>query len=84
VSKSCLTLCTNLLKPAGYFTYHHVKHSKFLNGDYIAFMWFMWLLEQTVTFALHIIKRLFFITQVENIYCAVRTESVYNTDTSRP
>jgi len=31
----------NLLKPAGYFTYHLVIHSTILHGDYIAFMCFL-------------------------------------------
>jgi len=47
-------------------------------------MCFVWLSEQTVTFTLYIIKRLVFITEVESVYCAVRSESSYNTDTSRP
>ena len=58
----------NLLKPVGYFTHHQVKHSKILNGDYIAFKrFFLWLLEQTATFALYIIKKLIFITQVDSV-----------------
>jgi hypothetical protein len=84
VSKTSLSSCINLLKPAGYFTYHQVKHSKILTGDYIAFMCFVWLSEQAVTFALYVINRLVFITELESVYCAVRTESLYNTDTSRP
>jgi hypothetical protein len=28
--------------------------------------------------------RLVLITEVESVYCAVRTESLYNTDASRP
>jgi hypothetical protein len=47
-------------------------------------MCFVLLPEQTLTFALYIINRLVFITEVESVYCTVRTESVYNTDTSRP
>jgi len=47
-------------------------------------MCFVWLSEETVTFALYIIKRLAFITEVESVYCAVGTESLFNTDTSRP
>ena len=43
----------------------------------------VWLSGQTVNFALYIIKRMAFITEVENVYCAVRNESLYNTDTSR-
>ena len=44
---------------------------------------FVWLSEQTATFALYIINRLVFITEVENIYCTERTESLRNTDMSR-
>jgi hypothetical protein len=40
--------------------------------------------EQTVTFAPYNINRLVFITEVESVYSAVRTESLYNTDTFRP
>jgi hypothetical protein len=47
-------------------------------------MSFVWPSEQTVTFALYIIKRLVFITEVESVYSAVRTESLYNTDNSCP
>ena len=46
-------------------------------------MCYVRLLEQTVTFALYITNRLVFITEVERVYCAVGTESLYNTDTSR-
>ena len=42
-------------------------------------MCFVWLSEQTVTFALYIVNGLVFITEVESVYCAVRTESFYNT-----
>jgi hypothetical protein len=47
-------------------------------------MCFMWLSEQTVTFAVYIVNRLVFITKAESLYCAVRAESLYNMDTSRP
>jgi hypothetical protein len=47
-------------------------------------MCFIWLFERTVTFALYIINRLVFITEVGSVYCAVHTESLRNTDTSRP
>ena len=46
-------------------------------------MYFVWMSEQTVTFALYIVNRLGFITKVESVYCAVWTES-YITDTFRP
>jgi hypothetical protein len=47
-------------------------------------MCLVWLSEQTVTFALYIINRLVYITEVESFYCAVRTESLYNWVTPRP
>jgi len=50
----------------------------------MAFMCSVWLSEQTVTFALYIANRLDFITEVESVYCAVGTESLCNTGTSRP
>jgi hypothetical protein len=40
-------------------------------------MCFVWLSEQTLTFALYIFNRLVFITEVESVYCAVRIESLY-------
>jgi hypothetical protein len=48
----------------------------------ISFTCFVWLSDQTVTFALYIINRLVFVTEMESVYCAVWTESLYNTDTS--
>jgi hypothetical protein len=44
---------------------------------------FVWLSEQTQTFPLYVISRLVIKTETESVYCAVRTESLYNTDTSR-
>ena len=40
----------------------------------------MWISEQTVTFALYVINRLVFIMEAENVFCAVRTDSLYNAD----
>jgi hypothetical protein len=36
--------------------------------------------EQTATFALYIINWLDFVTVVERVYCAVRTDSLYKAD----
>ena len=44
-------------------------------------VFFVWISEQTANFSLHNIKILVFITEVESVYCVVRTESLYNTDT---
>ena len=73
-----LGLYINLLKTTGNFTHQQLYHSKILHVDYIAVMCVLWLSEQTVTFALYIINRLVFITEVESVYCAVRTECLYN------
>jgi hypothetical protein len=46
-------------------------------------MCFVRISEQTATFALYSIKRLVFIAEVESVYRAVRTESLYKTDKLR-
>jgi len=44
-------------------------------------MCFVQILEQTATFTLHNVSRLVCITEVESVYCAVRTESLSKSDT---
>ena len=56
---------------------------KNLPADYMTFMCFVRMSEQTATFALYCINWLVFITVVESVYSAVRIESLYNTDTIR-
>jgi hypothetical protein len=46
-------------------------------------MCFVRISEQTAAFVLQHIKRLIFITEMESVYSAVRTESLYKTDTLR-
>jgi hypothetical protein len=43
-------------------------------------MCFVRISEQTATFAFHIIEWMDFVTEVESVYSAVRTESLYKTD----
>jgi hypothetical protein len=43
-------------------------------------MCFVRISEQTATFAFYIIEWMVFITEVESVYSAVRTESLYKTD----
>jgi len=43
----------------------------------------VWIAEQTAKFALQNTERLVFITEVESVYCAVRTQFLYNIDTFR-
>jgi hypothetical protein len=46
-------------------------------------MCFVRISEQTATFTLQNVKRLVFVTDVESVYSAVRTESLYKADTLR-
>ena len=41
---------------------------------------FGWISEQTASFAVRIFKRLVFITMVESVYSAVRTDSLHKAD----
>jgi hypothetical protein len=41
-----------LLKPSGNFTYHQASYSEIVYGEHIAFISFVWISEQTATFAL--------------------------------
>ena len=50
----------------------------------MGFVCFVWISEQTANFALENTEKLVFITEVESVYCVVRTESLYNRDTFRP
>jgi hypothetical protein len=63
--------------------YHKVFNpKKNLHCDHMEFVCFVWISEQRVNFALRNVRRLVFITEVESVYCAVRKDSMYNTDTS--
>jgi len=44
---------------------------------------FVWISEHKVTSVLYIINRLIFTNEVESVYWAVRTESLYNADVFR-
>ena len=46
----------------------------------LALLCFVRISKQTATFALYIINWLAFITLVESVYCAVRTDSLYTAD----
>jgi len=56
--------------------FRKLVHSKILLCDHVEFVCFVWILKQAANFALQNIKRLVFITEVESVYCAVRTESL--------
>jgi len=61
--------------------YQQVLHSKILHGEHIPFVCSAWISEQVVTFSLYDIKRYVLYNQDGEVYCAVRSESLYKTDT---
>jgi hypothetical protein len=54
-----------------------------MHGADIALTCSVWISEQRATPALYNIKRLIFITEVDSVYSAVRTESLHKTDKLR-
>jgi hypothetical protein len=70
----------NILKPSSNFKYHQVQHSVILHSSQIAFMYSVHISEQIATFTVNISNSFFFITEVESVYCAGRSESLYKTD----
>ena len=66
----------NHLKSTGNLTYNKVQHSEILHCNHIEFVCFIWISEQTTNFALHNTKSSVFITDVESVYCGVRTGSL--------
>jgi hypothetical protein len=55
-----------LVKPSGNLMYHQVYLSKILCGADIA-VCFVWISEQTATFAIYNMNRMVFITKVDTI-----------------
>ena len=70
----------NLLKPSGFFTYHKGLTLKNSTWRSLCVECFVRISEQTATFALYVINWLAFITVVESVYCAVRTDSLYKAE----
>ena len=70
----------NLLTPSGFFTYHQGLTIKNSTWCLLSVECFVWIPEQTATFALYIINWLAFITVVESAYCAVQTDSLYKAE----
>jgi hypothetical protein len=51
----------NFLKPTGYLMHQQIWHSKSVHSTRTVFMCFIFILEQTATFALYDINGLFFL-----------------------
>jgi hypothetical protein len=76
-----VSLVLNLYESARNFNCHQFYQlKKILHGNYIHIYVFS---EQTATFVLYNINSLVFITEVEGVYSAVRTESLYKADMFR-
>jgi len=63
----------NLLKPTSYVMHQQVKHSRSLRSAHTLLICFVFISEQTATWATYIIKWLVFITEMKSVYSAVRT-----------
>ena len=70
----------NLLKPSGFFMYHQGLTFKNSMWCSLCIECFVWISEQTATFALYIVNWLVFIAVVERVHCAVWTDSLYKAD----
>jgi hypothetical protein len=69
----CVTVCHHVSTGL----YHQVQHKIILIVGYLAFMCFVRISEQSVTLACVARKVWICVTEVESVYCAVRTESLY-------
>ena len=65
----------NIFKPSGSFTYHQAYHSKILHGARFTFSVLYGSQNRYRPFPVYVIKLLVFITVVESVYSAVRTDS---------
>jgi hypothetical protein len=66
----------NLLKPTGDFTYHRVL-------IVLSHCIYVFCMDLRTNFSLYNSNRMDLVTEVESVYCAVRTESLCNTDMFR-
>jgi len=61
--------------------FENIWYSRILLGDLTAITGFVWIREQRISFSFYNMDKLLFITEAESVYSAVRTESLYKTDT---
>ena len=63
----------NILKPAGHVMHHQFNIQQLYALPHTVFMCFVFIWEQTAACATYSINWLVFITQMKNVYSAVRT-----------
>jgi len=73
----------NLLKLTDKFTYQKFENSNIPLCDHMEFVCFNGFRNKHQFFSYTRLQDWFFTTEVESVYSAVRTESLYNTDTFR-
>jgi hypothetical protein len=66
----------NLLKPTGYVMHQQFNIQQLYVLPHTVLMCFVFIWEQTVNYATHIINGLVFITEMKSVYIAVRTGSL--------
>jgi hypothetical protein len=66
----------NLLNLTDYVMQQPVQHSTIVRSAHTAFMCFVFIWEQTATFATYSINWLVFITEIKSVYSALRTRSL--------
>jgi hypothetical protein len=75
-----LGLFFKLLKPCVFFYVPPGLTFKISTWYSLYIECFIWISEQTATFAVYVINRLVFITVVESAYSAVRADALYKPD----
>jgi hypothetical protein len=66
------------LYPSGHYMYHHIWHSTIpRSAPHSVFMCFVRILEQTAIISLYSINWLVCVTEMEIVYCAVRTKAFF-------
>jgi hypothetical protein len=77
--RTVVTICTaqwSLYVPhSGHYMYHQFNIHNSTFYPHTVFMCFVWISEQTAIISLYSINWLVCITEMESVYCAVRTET---------
>ena len=66
----------NILKPTGHVMHRQFNISTTVSSAFTVFMCFVFISEQTATYATYCINWLVFITEMKSVYSAVRTGSL--------
>ena len=67
----------NLLKPTGHVMHHQLNIQQLYALPHTVFICFVFIWEQTATFATYSINWFVFVTEMKSVYSAVRTGALY-------